>query len=525
MKRYLYIFMIKVREVVLLSLFTFLPIGLLGGIFGSHSPLSSRLGNLGLAAGFLSAFVSAAIFHPEDSTSFEMQASLPRPFWRTIFEVLGVSLGVVWLIGGISTFTLMLLLNEWNIALMVTSAIGYAVIALFFASITLLGVISGRDSRIGLMLGLIAVAWLYAFPGILSRETKIFSLFNVLADAETYFLWGGYRIIYILFSIACLWIGIYRLRDIDALLVGTSSRGAQLKADRDRLTPQPKWQLPFQQYLSKPLRIAASRTVGLIVYEGIITVVKGPIFIAFAVFWLLFGLSSILWTLWNSNVLFSLGFGAIYLPFNLRLLFIIFLPFTIVSIASTDQRTHVEPLMLSTISPRVYVGGKILGVGAGVIICLLICSIPVTLFMIPSALSAGHPIYLVGYLGNLFLGIVPFLIYVTTISVVVGLLARSGHTLLWGGALAIGAFMVFFNTLKSIIGNIAFPFGHMLADMIAYPIYLLEHTSGGLFPPQPEHFLLVPTFYLALPVLSTVVQVFLIWLVASKIYERQVTSA
>ncbi len=181
--------------------------------------------------------------------------------------------------------------------------------------------------------------------------------------------------------------------------------------------------------------------------------------------------------------------------------------------------------MLSTISPRVYVGGKILGVGAGVILCLLICSIPVTLFMIPSALLAGHPIYLVGYLGNLFLGIVPFLLYVTTISVIVGLLARIGHTLLWGGALAIGAFMVFFSTPKSIIGNIAFPFGHMPADMVAYPIYLLGHTSGGLFPPQPEHFLLVPTFYLALPVLSAVVQVFLIWLVASKIYERQVTSA
>ena len=526
MKRYLYIFLIRVRQVLFLGLFTFLPIGLLVSIFKSHFPLSNLLENWGLATGLLSVLVSASIFHPEDTTSFEMKASLPRPFWRTIFEVLIVSLGVVWLIGGISTFTLMLILKVFDIASMVAAVTNYAVIALFFGSITLSGVILGRDSRIGLMLGLLTVAWLFAFPGIFSREIKIFSLFNfnVLEGTENPFLWGGYRIIYLLFSITCLRIGIYRLRDVDSLLAGTAPRGAWFMSGKEHSSQQSKHLFSFQKYLSKPLRISASRTLGLMIYEGMIAVVKGPIFIAFAVLWLLFGVTSILWESWNAGLLFGLEAGAISFPFTLRLLLVVFLPFSIVSIASTDQRTRVEPLMLSIISPRAYIGGKILGIGGGVIIWFLICSFPVTLIMVSLVLLTGYPIYLVGYLGNLFLGVVPFLIYMTAISVIIGLLARVGHTLLWGGAIAIGTFIVFSSTPKSVIGNIIFPFGQMVADTIAYPIYLLGHTSGGFFTPQPKHFLLMPTFYLALPMLSAMVQIFLLWLVASKIYERQVTS-
>lgn len=525
MKSILYIFLMKIRQVLLLNLCVFVPIALMQVTLW-HQPTSQGLiANFALATGFLCVLITASILQPEDTSSLEMMASLSTPFRQTTSATVALCWLVTWLVSGLSTTASVLLVGKIDLELLMTIAVGYAAIIFFFGGITLLNVIVGRDSRIGLMVGLLVVVWLFAFPGIISRVAMIPSLpiFGIAEGAANPVPWVAFRLVYTLAGISCCIVGTRRLDDTDYLLVGAARRGTRFAPAQK---PLKEWRIRRPRWLgilSKPLPRSVSRNVGLVVYEGMISVIKGPLLITIAVLWFIFGCIVLIGGLRSGGFWPAVEGGATGLLFTLRLFLAVLLPFIIVATVSADRRTYVDQLMLSLIPPHAYLGGKLLGICGGVFISFLLCSLPASLFMTIAALM-GQPIYLTGYLGNLFLGVFPFLAYIIAISVLTGMLARSSHPLFWGGLAAAGIFAVFLTTAKSKIGNIIFPSGQMVADTIASPIYVHGGFSGGISY-NPEHFLLVPVLYLALPVLSAVIQIVLMWFVAGKIYERQVTSA
>jgi hypothetical protein len=525
MKTLLYIFLTKIRQVLLLSLFVFMPIALLQIIFWRQPTAQSIATNFALATGFLCVLITASILQPEDTSSLEMMASLSKPFWQTTLATVALCWLMTWLVSGLATIASVILIGKLDLGLLMTVVVGFAAVIFFFGGITLLNVIAGRDSRIGIMVGLLAVAWLFAFPGIISRVATIPSLpiFSVAEGATNPVPWITFRLVYTLAGISCCIAGTRRVDDTDYLLVGAARRSTRFTSTTQK--PLKQWRIHWQRWLgvlSKPLSRSVSRNVGLVFYEGMISVIKGPLLITMAVLWFIFGCIVFIGGLRSGGFWPAVEGGATGLLFTLRLFLAVILPFILVATVSAERRTHVDQLMLSLISPHAYLGGKLLGICGGVFISFLLCSLPASLFMIIPALM-GEPIYLIGYLGNLFLGIFPFLAYIITISVLTGMLARSSHPLFWGGLAAVGIFAVFLTTAKGKIGNIIFPSGQMVADTIAYPIYVHGGFSGGISY-NPEHFLLVPGLYLALPVLSAIVQIILMWLVAGKIYERQVMS-
>ncbi|MBE3142005.1 MAG: hypothetical protein IMZ53_15635, partial [Thermoplasmata archaeon] len=216
---------------------------------------------------------------------------MSTPFRQTTSATVALCWLVTWLVSGLSTTASVLLVGKIDLELLMTIAVGYAAIIFFFGGITLLNVIVGRDSRIGLMVGLLVVVWLFAFPGIISRVAMIPSLpiFGIAEGAANPVPWVAFRLVYTLAGISCCIVGTRRLDDTDYLLVGAARRGTRFAPAQK---PLKEWRIRRPRWLgilSKPLPRSVSRNVGLVVYEGMISVIKGPLLITIAVLWFIFG--------------------------------------------------------------------------------------------------------------------------------------------------------------------------------------------------------------------------------------------
>lgn len=525
MKILMYSFLITIRQVLFLSLTVFVSIALLVILSASHNTLQSLVMNFALATGFICVLITSFALQPEDTNKVELMAAMPKPFWKTTFLIVILCWLVVWLTSVLVALAATLILGLFDFSIIPLLIIGYAVVMFFFGGITFLSIVLGRDSRIGLMVGLLAILWLFAFPGILSRVSPMpyMPIFNISVDRDNLISWGTYRLVYLLIGSILSWVGLLKLQNTDFILLGATRRSVQLTPVSNRLKQQNFKFSPQSGILSKPLSITVSRRFGLIVYEGIISVMKGPLFIATAVAWLIVDCIVFIGGLQSGGWRPAMAEGAVGLIFTLRLFLAVLFPFVLVIVAAADKRTHVDQLMLSLMPPRVYLDGKLLGILSGVLISLLICSLPTSLFMLFAVLM-GQPIFFIGYLENLFLSAIPFLAYIVTISVLIGMLSRSGFPLLWGGLVALGVFVAFMYTANSIIGNIVFPSGQMVANAITYAIYD-QGALSGVVSYNPEYFMRVPASYLVLPILSAIIQIAVMWFIGGKIYERQVKSA
>ena len=518
--KFTYIFLTRVKQVVILGLLVFMGIGVFRLAVGEHYyPLVRLLNTLGLLSGLVCVFAAASIFQPEDPASYEVEATLPTPFWSTILQAFAVNSLIIWGLGGGSALWVLFFGGGEHAVAAGAVMLGYLAVTVFFGGVTFWGMMWGRDARVGLITGLCVLSWVTVWPGIISREATIYALFNFLGYAEQPWMWSFYHGVYIILGGWGMYAGASRLHNTDVLLAGTSRR-----RQKWGLEQKEKGGLALATKFSfSPLALSISKTWGAVLYEGWIGVVKGPLFFALTVLWLLVMLST-LFTGWDTGIFFILESIATS-SFLMRLLAAIFLPFLIVSVAATDRRAKIEPVLLATMSPRRYVGSKMWGIIGGLVFGYLLLGLPLALFVGVAAFSNGYPIYLTGYLSNLFLGVIPFLAYIGAVSVAVGLLARFGRTWLWGGVIAIGILLILSGTAFSLIGNILFPFGQIVADMVAYPLYLLGNTRGGIVPPpNPDYFLLGPRWYLVLPVISAGLQIIALWLIVSIIYARQVTS-
>lgn len=518
MKRIVYIILLNVRRAGILSTLVFVPIALLEVGFSSH-PTSQKLArDLALATAALSVFVTAFVFRPEDTAAMEMQAPLPKPLRLTVFETAALCWLTVGMIAESVVFIAGITLKDLDIAFLLTAVAGYAAIVLLFGGLTLLGVIAGRDSRVGLMIGLAACVWMLRYPNLIPiPEPKLFaSLYEIAEGLENPLLWGAFRMAYALAGTLCCWLGVCWMRDTDRLLGGSARRRA-VPANGRLNRRKAKWSRHFA-FLSRPLSFPTFREAGLVAYEALISVIKGPISIVIVAL----GMFGVIVDLFHFH---QIGFWSTLAEINtpnwLRWLLVFMLPFALAVTASSDRRTRVDQLMLSILSPRTYLGGKLLGVCGAVLLSTLIACLPG--FVLPAFVALlGRPIYLAAYLGELFLGTLPMLAYTSATGVLTGMLVRRGHPLVLGGVMAFGNVALFVATGSSVLGNILFPGGLMAQWTISYLIARSGGSSAIFDPGEP---LIVPFSYLVLPVLSAALQIVIMWFAASKIYERQATTA
>jgi len=322
---------------------------------------------------------------------------------------------------------------------------------------------------------------------------------------------------YALAGTLCCWLGVCWMRDTDRLLGGSARRRA-VPANGRWNRRKAKWSRHFA-FLSRPLSFPTSREEGLVAYEALISVIKGPISIVIVAL----GMFGIIVDLFHfhSSIGFWSTLAEINTPNLLRWLLVFTLPFALAVTASSDRRTRVDQLMLSVLSPHAYLGGKLLGVCGAVLLSTLIACLPG--FVLPAFVALlGRPIYLVAYLGGLFLGTLPMLAYTSATAVLTGMLVRRGHPLVLGGVMAFGNVALFVATGESVWGNILFPMGLMVQRTISY---LIARSGGSSVIFDPGDPLIVPLSYLVLPVLSAGLQIVIMWFAASKIYERQATIA
>ncbi|MFZ6026984.1 MAG: G-protein coupled receptor [Chloroflexota bacterium] len=343
-------------------------------------------------------------------------------------------------------------------------------------------------------------------------------IFNILQGLPYPFPWLVYRFVYVLIGMAFYRLGRSGLENTDYLLAGRANpRRVQPKHTKPGLAQR------WQAVLAKPLPLPLNRMAGLVIYEGVLAVFKGPIPIAMAVLWFVTTGMILLDTGKGGSLLWESG--AIDVLFTLSLFLVVFLPFTLVTTSFSDRRTHADQLMLSILSPRAYVGGKLFGTSIGVLSSFFVCSLPLSLLMLVSAFWGGKA-YFAGYLVYLFLGVSSSLIYITTVGTLTGLLAsRQGLVfLVWGGVVTLGVVIAFFATAVSlkVWANIVFPFGDMVRSTVSYAMYAYQ--SNNPFGYDPGDFLTVSPPYLFLPLLSALLQGIASWWLASKFYERQMES-
>jgi hypothetical protein len=515
MKRIAYNILLNVRQVIVLNLLVYVPFTLviLGLLF--HSTLDQLSRDFTIATALLSVLVTAYTFQPEDTAALEAQIPLPRPFQKTVTESILLSWLILWIIPELVLLICGVVFQRFDWVLLLTAGVGYATIIFFCGGITLLSVVAGRDSRMGLMVGLAVCAWILRFPNLLPIPYPLPAAGLYETGAGNLFLWAGFRAGYSLLGGLCFWQAVGWMSDTDRLLIGGGwSRKLFAKARANKARTDERKAFHF---LSLPLSFPASRNVGLVAYEALISVIKGPVsivIISLGVFAFLaefpsFQQLGFYGTLASANV-----------PNLMRWLLAFMLPFVIVVTVSSDRRTHIDQLVLAIISPRMYLAGKLLGICGAVVLSTLVACLPGFVFPVFAALS-GKPVYLAAYLGAVILSALPLFIYVSAWGTLIGMLVPTNRPLVLGGLYAIGSVVLFLGTMENKLGNILFPGGQMAARSISY--WLAQTgASNELF--RSGDPIIVPLSYLLLPLVSTGLQMILFWFLSGKVYERQMTS-
>lgn len=474
---------------------------------------------LAISTAFLSSVLIASTFKPEDVSVLEVHATLPRPFWQTIVESIIVNWLTILFIAILAMLLIAIVIGGAEPMLLILGVAGVAANGLLFGGLALCGTVLGRNSRVGQLLGLLVffLSLFVPFPNFILAMHP----YRIADGLEVPLVWWSSRLGYAALGVLTCVISLRWMRDTDRLLVGSRPRSTRPLPSQRRFN---RWEVKRETILpalGAMLPPPLSRVAGLVVYEALLTTLKGVTPILVLMMCIVFSVMLLL-----SDVIYfdfkNLAFGqASGFPRTLIYFLLPALPFILADTIPADRRAGLDRLMLTTLSPRAYLGGKLLGTCSAVLVAFLVGNVPPVLLLIIIALL-GSPVYFLAYLGILLTGLLPALAYISAMSVLGGTLARSCRPMCLGGIMVVGVIVLVVVAHNSIISNVLFPTGVMAIE--TFSAWLRQH-EGIIYSFTTPVRVIVPFPHLLLPPLSAVLQVGLAWLLVSKIFDKEITTA
>lgn len=472
---------------------------------------------LAISSAFLSSVLVASALKPEDLSAIEMYNTLPHPFWRIIARHIIVNLLAILLSVILVTLITLAIMGDIHYSALPFLGIANVVSnSLLFGGFSLLGTVLGRDSRIGQLLGLLmfALSLVVPFPEFISPAVYPYRVMDGLSFSIA---WWSSRLGYAILGTLVCALSLYLAQDTDRLMVGKHSQSTSVSSD-GKFSIWRKRETIISP--SKTLRIPPSRFLGLVAYEALLAAIGGVIPILVLGMCAMFtcvlplfdaihgGIHELLSSQVNSPV------ALIYFLFPL-------LPVILVDSIPHDRRALLDQLILTTISPRAYLGGKALGACVTILGAFLLGNVPV-LFLLTIAALIGSFHFLLCYLSILLLGVLPALVYFSVMSVLVGTLARSQRPVFLGGLMTIGSIVLLIATHNSIVGNMLFPTGLMATDTL---LAWMRQQTGIIYSSINPAQTVVPLFYLVFPPLSAILQIGLVWFLVGRAFDKEITTA
>ncbi len=465
-----------------------------------------------LAIGFLPiivlfgiALLLSSTIMPEQQYLIEIHATQPYGYRLVIQDKVIVSfltiivLMLVYLLGAV-----VLMKGTVDTELVVTF-IGCVIFLIVCTGLVLFAIIAGRDARLGQIGALLLFILLTQIS--VSDSWRIISPITFRATDLSSSIWWIARICYSLVGIG---FGLKALRiasNTDYLLIGASYKRHKSSKFLEEAPSQ-----SIIQRITKDL----SLQIAITIYEAFIILRQGFILI-------LFGMMGVFSVLVVAGTIREMGFtnGTTYhilsTTYSLTIMGMIFLPFLMIDAIWRDAESVRLDMRLSVQSHRQYLGYKAMGISLAMGISVTLGAIlPYILGMIASTSDMallGN--FTVAYWGIVLFGLLPGAIYLSVMGFFIGAIFYRIPVAILRGVAIIVCIVLQLATIRSLVGNIVYPTGMMASTTTEY---WYRQFLSVIFVAEEIPETVVFTPILMIPILSAIIQIGMLWVIASRIF-------
>lgn len=452
---------------------------------------------------FLSAILMAYSFRPEDSAHVEIQASLPTPFYKIVSgTILVCNLLIVLPIIGASIL-IASLTNQISAIAVSHSLVMIIANAFFFGGVATLGTSLGRRSVIGALgsLTLVVIFSLLPMPEVVHPFLQNVSAtsYNNSTAALAVYIFAGALIFAVSLAI---------LKDVDYILTGKEPHIVLLSKKTTRPESGKDHQVT-EAWLQRILSISRNTFLGQLVYESFQWVISGWLPIMMGAITIIFGVL----VFSSRDVPYHL---ATNFPRSIIMFSLLLLPPILCDSVPSDRRHHRTSIILSCISPQTYLSIKVVSVWIAVLGTVTVSAMPFYMMLGIYALS-GFPQYLLANMAVSLLAVAPSLVYIASLSVLLGAFANQRPAFAIGGVISLVAVIAYALTSNTIVGNLFFPSGTMAIETIADWLgKQVANQASYLNPTQA----VAPWHLLFVPLATSIGQIALIWQLVLRSFEQ-----
>jgi hypothetical protein len=502
MKRLIYVTQANGLSPVVVSAFL---LGCVAILLGSDPAMTTKtiVNFLLITSAFLSVIIITYIFKPEDTPALELHAALPFPLWRSVAEKVALNWLIINIIGDL-TILLLIMVKGGDGPTFARGMVAMMANTFFVGGITLCGTTWGRNSKGGLLVGLLVFLLLFLNP---FRDSLAFlEPFNIFGTSLKW--WVG-RLVYGILGIGITIISFRLTQNINYLFTGDQNKNVSMPQKLNLLGMRTS----FLSLTTVPIPLKLG---GSVAYEALLVFRDGIIplfmFIVCFLFGIIFSVVSFVNCGFDIPTLLD-GFTT-YLQTLPYFAFPVLIFFG-ASLVSQDRENKVDEFVLTASPSRNYLAHKILGTYLA--ITFAICAsdvLPVTGLLM--AAVGGSPMYLIAHIGFL-LSTLSIVFYWTAMSILLGALVKH-NSLILRGLMSLGYVILFVITFNSVVGNVLFPSGMMAMETIG--AWLRQYT-GQIYSSIVPINTIVPFYYLLFPLVSAGIQVATIWAVVCKNFEER----
>jgi hypothetical protein len=377
--------------------------------------------------------------------------------------------------------------------------------SLLFGNIAALGASLGRRSVVGALLGLTSVVLFSLLP-----LPEAIHPFLQNTDSTSYSVLLITRGAYALLGVLMFGANLYILTNTDYLLVGKKPP-VSLLPNTTSSNPGTKLGQIAKTRLQSVLFASGFASTGGWVYESFQWIISGWLPIMMGTITIVFG---ILVFLDDIDVPYHL---AANFPRSIVMFSLILLPPILCDSIPADRRNHCASMALAYISPESYLMMKMVGAWVVAVGTVSLSVVPFCLVLGMYALSGSYQ-YLIANIVILVFAIVPLLLYISSLSILLGSLANQRPAFAIGGLVSLAAVIAFALTTNTILGNLIFPSGTMLIETTANWLRGQVPTQATYLNAQEG---IVPWYLLGLPLVSAIGQIALAWQLALHFLKRK----